>query len=259
LAAIINAAQSSDKVGTVFDDLEPSVRKEREQDLIDAVRVLVEDNAGIFRDGQGGAGDIGRPIMVLARDGFSIPNFVKFHVPRLRHSVGNNEVVNGKLVDEDEVFILPREFFASGKKGKGRITLEQPEPASTLLETGALNAMADIYPNARFYSEKIAETGRAGIRLNERQIKTEHTIANTALSEHSIAQAVRSQVNYFVGKVMLDIANLAESQAVLVPAINLVGKTAKESGYQVLHVVRTFDTIDDADTFPEDCDFCLQG
>jgi ATP-dependent protease Clp ATPase subunit len=66
-----------------------------------------------------------------------------------------------------------------------------------------------------------------------RQIKTEHTIANTALREHSIAQAVRSQVNYFVGKVMIDIANLAESQAVLVPAINVVGKTAKESGYQV--------------------------
>ena len=248
-AAIINAAQNAEKVGTVFDDLEPSVRKEREQDLIDAVRVLVEDNAGIFRDGQGGAGDIGRPIMVLAEDGFSIPGFVKFHLPRLRHSANNGKIVNGKLVDENEVFILPREFFASGKKGKGRITLEKPEAASTLLETGVLNAMADIYPNARFYSEKVAETGRAGIRQNERQIKTEHTIANTALREHSIAQAVRSQVNYFVGRVMLDIANLAESQAVLVPAINVVGKAAKESGYQVLSTVRTFDNINDAREF----------
>jgi hypothetical protein len=242
-AAIIDAAQNADKIGTVFDDLEPSVRKEREQDLIDAVRVLVEDNAGIFRDGQGGAGDIGRPIMVLAADGFSIPGFVKFHLPRLRHSVNNGKVVNGKLVDEGEVFILPKQFFASKKK------VETPEDASTLLETGVLNAMADIYPNARFYSEKIAETGRAGIRLNEKQIKTEHTIANTALREHSIAQAVRSQVNYFVGKVMIDIANLAESQAVLVPAINVVGKTAKESGYQVLDAVRTFDNIDDARDF----------
>ena len=248
-AAIINAAQSADKVGTVFDDLEPSVRKEREQDLIDAVRVLVEDNAGIFRDGQGGAGDIGRPIMILSADGFSIPNFVKFHLPRLRHSFDNGVVVKGNLVDEGEVFILPREFFASGKKGKGKITLLKPEPASTLLMTGALNAMADIYSNARFYSEKVAETGRAGIRMNQRQIKTESIIANTALREHSTAQAIRSQVNYFAGRVMIDLANLAESQAVLVPAINVVGKTAKESGYQVLQMVRTFDNINDARDF----------
>ena len=118
-----------------------------------------------------------------------------------------------------------------------------------MLETGVLNGMADIYPNARFYSEKIAETGRAGIRQNERQIKTEHTVANTALREHSLAQAIRSQVNYFVGKVMLDITVLAESQAVLVPASRLIGKTAKESGYHVLNMVRTFNNINDARDF----------
>lgn len=247
-AAIISAAQSIDNVGTVFDNLASDVRVVREQELIDAVRVLVEDNAGIFRDGQGGAGEIGRPIMVIAKVQ-DAPGFVRFHLPRLRHTLDNGKVINGRLVDTSEVFTLPKEFFARKNKGKGSIILEGKDKGTELLETGSLNAMADIYPNARFYSEKIAETGVQGIRQNERQVKTEHTIANSALREHSLAQAIRSQVNYFVGKVMLDITSLAESQAVLVPASRVVGKTAKESGYHVLNTVRTFDNIDDARDF----------
>jgi hypothetical protein len=246
--AIINAAQNMDELGTVFDNLAPDVRTIREQELIDAVRVLVDDNAGIFRDGQGGHGEIGRPVMVIARVQ-DAPGFVRFHVPRLRHTFDNGKVINGKLVDTSEVFTLPKEFFAHTNKGKGRIIIENKIDGAELLETGVLNGMADIHPNARFYSEKIAETGRQGIRQNERQVKTEHTIANTALREHSLAQAIRSQVNYFVGKVMLDITALAESQAVLVPASRLIGKTAKESGYHVLSVVRTFDNLDDARDF----------
>ena len=246
--AIINAAQNMDELGTVFDNLSPDVRAIREQELIDAVRVLVEDNAGIFRDGQGGHGEIGRPVMVIARVQ-DAPGFVRFHLPRLRHTLDNDTVINGKLVDTSEVFTLPKEFFAHTNKGKGRIIIENRVDGAELLETGVLNGMADIYPNARFYSEKIAETGRAGIRQNERQIKTEHTVANTALREHSLSQAIRSQVNYFVGKVMLDITVLAESQAVLVPASRLIGKTAKESGYHVLNMVRTFDNINDARDF----------
>ena len=247
-AAIISAAQSIDNVGTVFDNLASDVRAVREQELVDAVRVLVEDNAGIFRDGQGGAGEIGRPIMIIAKVQ-DAPGFVRFHLPRLRHTMDNGKVINGKLVDKSEVFTLPKEFFARKNKGKGSIILEGKDKGTELLETGSLNAMADIYPNARFYSEKIAETGVQGIRQNERQVKTEHTIANSALREHSLAQAIRSQVNYFVGKVMLDITSLAESQAVLVPASRVVGKTAKESGYHVLNTVRTFDNIDDARDF----------
>ena len=246
--AIINAAQNMDELGTVFDNLAPDVRAVREQELVDAVRVLVDDNAGIFRDGQGGHGEIGRPVMVIARVQ-DAPGFVRFHLPRLRHTLDNDTVINGKLVDTSEVFTLPKEFFAHTNKGKGRIIIENRVDGAELLETGVLNGMADIYPNARFYSEKIAETGRAGIRQNERQIKTEHTVANTALREHSLAQAIRSQVNYFVGKVMLDITVLAESQAVLVPASRLIGKTAKESGYHVLNMVRTFDNINDARDF----------
>lgn len=266
--AIINAAQSMDELGTVFDNLAPDVRAIREQELVDAVRVLVDDNAGIFRDGQGGHGEIGRPVMIIARVQ-DAPGFVRFHVPRLRHTLDNGKVINGKLVDTSEVFTLPKEFFAHTNKGKGRIVIENRVDGAELLETGVLNGMADVYPNARFYSEKIAETGRQGIRQNERQIKTQHTIANSALREHSLAQAIRSQINYFVGKVMLDITVLAESQAVLVPASRVVGKTAAESGYHILNMVRTFDNINDArdfakmrgvaDEFEKDADLYEQG
>jgi hypothetical protein len=247
-AAIINAAQSMDNVGTVFDGLTSDIRVVREQELVDAVRVLVEDNAGIFRDGQGGAGEIGRPIMIIAKVQ-DAPGFVRFHLPRLRHTLDNGKVIHGKLVDTSEVFTLPKEFFARKNKGKGNIILEGKDKGAELLETGSLNAMADIYPKARYYSNKIAETGLQGIRQNERQVKTEYVIANSALREHTNAQAIRSQVNYFVGKVMLDIASLAESQAVLVPASRVVGKTAAESGYHVLETVRPFDNIDDARDF----------
>ena len=48
---IIAAAQAADRVGTVFDELEPSLRKTREDQLVAAVQALVADNAGIFRDG----------------------------------------------------------------------------------------------------------------------------------------------------------------------------------------------------------------
>jgi len=109
--AIINAAQNMDELGTVFDNLAPDVRAVREQELIDAVRVLVDDNTGIFRDGQGGHGEIGRPVMIIAKVQ-DAPGFVRFHLPRLRHTMDNGAVINGKLVDTSEVFTLPKEFFA---------------------------------------------------------------------------------------------------------------------------------------------------
>ena len=248
-AAIINAAQSMDKIGTVFDGLDPAVRAAREADLITAVRALVEDDAGIFRDGQGGSGDIGRPILVARKSQEHGADFVDFHIPRLNHTLDNGKVINGKLVDTGEVFTLPKVFFASKNKGRGAAIRENTADGLDLLETGSLNGMADIYPNARFYSEKVAETGRQGVRQNERQIKTEHTIAASAIREHSLAQAIRSQVNYFVNKVMLDMNGLAESQAVLVPASEVVGKSHLASGYRVLHTIRTFDNINDARDF----------
>lgn len=246
---IIAAAQAEDRLGTVFDELEPSVRREREQQLVNAVRALTKDNAGIFRDGLGGAGDIGRPVLILAREQTAGADFVQFHIPRLRHTLDNEKVINGRLVDESEVFTMPKEFFVRSKRGKRGPSLEPVEQGRKLLETGSLNAMADIYPNARFYSEKVAETGQQGVRLNEKMVKTESTIANSAIREHSLAQVVRSQYNYFVARVERDLATLAESQAVLIPARQVAGRAPSESGYYVLNNVRTFDNINDAREF----------
>lgn len=246
---IISAAQAESRVGTVFDELEPSVRRQREDQLVAAVEALVLDNAGIFRDGLGGAGDIGRPVLIIAREQTAGPNFVQFHIPRLRHTLANGRVINGTLVDETEVFTMPKEFFVRGKKGKRTIRLETPKQGKSLLETGSLNAMADIYPNARFYSEKVAETGPGGVRLNEKMVKTESVIAHSAIREHSLAQIVRSQYNYFVARVERDLSTLAESQAVLLPASQLTGLDPVVSGYRVLNNIRTFDNINDARGF----------
>ena len=246
---IISAAQAENRVGTVFDELEPSVRKEREEQLVNAVQALTKDNAGIFRDGLGGAGDIGRPVLVLAKEQTAGADFVQFHIPRLRHTLDNGKVINGKLVDEAEVFTMPKVFFVRGKKGKKAAVVESAEQGQKLLETGSLNGMGDLYPNARFYSEKVAETGQQGTRLNEKMVKNEQIIAHSAIREHSLAQAVRSQYNYFVSRVERDLSALAESQAVLMPASQLVGRDPRVSGYRVLKNLRTFDNIEDARVF----------
>jgi hypothetical protein len=246
---IIAAAQAENRIGTVFDELEPNIKKEREQQLVNAVRALTEDNAGIFRDGLGGAGEIGRPVLILAREQTAGADFVQFHIPRLRHSLDNGKVINGKLVDENEVFTMPKVFFVRGKKGKKAAVVESVEQGQKLLEAGSLNAMADIYPNARFYSEKVAETGQQGVRLNEKMVKTESVIANSAIREHSLAQVIRSQYNYFVSRVERDLGTLAESQAVLIPASQVVGRDPAQSGYRVLHNIRSFDNIEDARIF----------
>ena len=246
---IIAAAQAENRVGTVFDELEPNVRREREQQLVNAVEALTKDNAGIFRDGLGGAGDIGRPVLILAKEQTAGADFIQFHIPRLRHTLDNGKVINGKLVDEAEVFTMPKEFFVRGKKGKRAVRVEDAKQGQKLLETGSLNGMADVYPNARFYSEKIAETGQQGTRMNEKMVKTESVIANSAIREHSLAQVVRSQYNYFVARVERDLATLAESQAVLIPARQVTGRDPAVSGYRTLNNVRTFDNLNDARDF----------
>jgi hypothetical protein len=248
-AAIIDAAQDMDKVGTIFDDLEPDIADIRKKELVTAVKALVNDNAGIFRDGQGGSGDIGRPVIIMRKTQDAGPNFVQFHIPRLRHTVDNGTVKRGKLVDEGEVFTMPKVFFASKDRGRGKAILEPVDEGKQLLETGALNGMADVYPNARFYSEKVSESGRNGTRMNEKMVKNEGTIANSALREHSLAQAIRSQVNFFVSRVERDIGTLAESQAVLIPASRVNGVDPSVSGYRVLSNVMPFDNIEDARVF----------
>jgi len=155
-------------------------------------------------------------------------------------------VIRGKIVDENEVFVLPKVFFASTKKGKGVPVLETVPAGRQLLYEGALNAMSGVYPKARFYSEKINDTGARGARMNEKMIANEHQVAESGLRQHALSRIIQSQVHYMRSRIERDLRGLAESQAVILPAREVSGKTAAESGYHVLHNVRPFDNADDA-------------
>lgn len=241
---ILGMAQKADETGTVFDDIaDAGLRKEREDDMIRALEAI--DSAENFVDGMGSFGTPGRPVLI--KSDLDVGNdFVAFHIPRLRHSFENGRVTNGKIIDTNEVFILPKVFFSAKNKGKGMPILETKAAGKQLLYEGALNAMMGVYPKARFYSEKLNDTGARGVRANEKMIANEHSVAETGLRQHALSRIIQSQVHYMRSRVERDLRGLAESQAVLIPARLASGKTAKESGYHVLHNVRVFDNVEDA-------------
>lgn len=248
---ILSLAQKPDEVGTVFDDIEsPALRKTRENQMIRAFEALSDPE--VFVDGLGSYGTPGRPVLIQAKASKNVvledvgPDFVQFHIPRLRHTMDNGRVIRGKLVDENEVFVLPKVFFAAKKKGAGPLVLESSAGGRQLLYEGALNAMAGVYPKARYYSEKINDTGARGVRQNEKMIANEHQVAESGLRQHALSRIIQSQVHYMRSRVERDLRGLAESQAVIVPAAEVVGKEARESGYHVLHNIRPFDNADDA-------------
>ena len=242
---IIRLAQKDGDTGTVFDDIaDPIERRRLENEMVRAFEEL--DQAENFVDGMGSYGTPGRPVLILAREQPADPNFVSFHIPRLRHNFENGRVINGKIVDENEVFTLPKVFFSAKNKGRGKPNLETAAAARELLYEGALNAMGRVYPKARYYSAKVNDTGKSGVRQNERMIATENEVAESALREHTLSRVTQSQVHYLRSRVERDLRSLAESQAVLVPAAEVSGRSAAESGYRVLHNVREFDNAEDA-------------
>lgn len=242
--ALINLAQNAEKTGTVFDDIaNMPLRRQREDEMVEAVNAL--NRIGMFTDGMGDFGTPGRPVLVQSK--LDVGNdFVAFNIPTLRHEVENGRVYNGKIIDSNEVYVLPKVFFAAKKKGTGAPILESPIVGKELLYTGALNAMSSVYPKARYYSEKINDTGLRGVRQNEQQIGNEHHVATSGLRQHALSRIIQSQVHYMKNRVERDLRSLAESQAVLVPASQVSGKSARESGYHILHNVRPFDNAQDA-------------
>ena len=241
--SILSLAQHPTDEGTVFDTIaDAGVRKQREDQMVEAFDAL--DRSGMFVDGLGSYGTPGRPVLVMAKQDVG-KDFVAFHIPTLRHEMSSGKIINGKIIDPNEVFVLPRVFFATKKAGKV-LVMEPVKQARKLLYEGALNAMASVYPKARFYSEKLNDTGLRGTRQNEQMIANEHQVAQTGMRQHALSRIVQSQVYYLRSRVERDLRTLAESQAVLVPAAQVVGKTASESGYHVLHNVRVFDNASDA-------------
>ena len=245
---ILSMAQRPNEVGTVFDTIEDaSVRKLREDQMVAAFEAL--NAAENFVDGLGSYGSPGRPVLVEARGTKNNPiddvgaDFVQFHIPRLRHDFDAGRVKNGRLVDENEIFVLPKVFFSS-KKGKP--VLESADAGRQLLYEGALNAMSSVHPKARYYSHKLNDTGKTGARANEKMIASENRVAESGLRQHALSRIIQSQVHYLTSRVERDLRGLAESQAVLVPAAEVSGRTARESGYHVFHNVGVFDNIEDA-------------
>jgi hypothetical protein len=242
--ALINLAQRADEDGTVFDTItDPALRKQREDEMVQAVTAL--DRAGMFVDGMGSFGVPGRPVLIRAADNVG-DDFVAFHIPTLRHEMYNGKVKNGKIIDTNETFVLPKVFFAARNKGKGAPVVESAKVGKELLYQGALNAMSNVYPKARFYSEKINDTGQRGVRMNEQMIANEGRVAESGMRQHALSRLIQSQVHYMKNRVERDLRSLAESQAVLVPAKLVNGKTPKESGYHVLHNIRPFDSAAEA-------------
>ena len=250
--AIIFSAQHPKKAGTVFDNLEAGAASSLKDDWVRFVRTIVEDGDGLFRRGDGAPNAEAAPVLVLAPSQKGVPRgFTRVQLPRLRHGMDKGNIVLGKIIDKNESFIIPNSALVTKKVGKSR---RQPVVLDTtsgrnMLETGALNAMSDIYPNARFYSEKIGETGLNGVRQNEKQLKNDSIVAVTALREHNLAIAVRSEINHYKARMQDSIIRAAEEQAVLVPASLIAGKSSAESGYVALKMVRTFDSIDEAAAF----------
>ena len=246
-ADILNLAQKSKETGTVFDDIkDPALRAEREQQMIDAVEAL--QRHGMFIDALGSYGSPGRPVLVRANVNVG-DDFVAFHIPTLRHTMENGRVYNGRIIDTSETFVLPKVFFSARKKGKGAVIVENSKQGQKLLYEGALNAMSNVYPKARFYSEKLNDTGQKGVRANEQMIANEHYVAQSGLRQHALSRIVKSQIYYLRSRIERDLRNLAESQAVIVPAAQVSGKESSKSGYQILHNIRIFDNIDDALSF----------
>ena len=253
-ADIINSAQLAKGEGLVFDKLTPDVATTMQSEWVKFVRHITgtDSSAGLFRRGDAHPNAEAAPIAVLADSQKGVPKgFTRIYLPKLRNTIDGPNLELGKIIDKQEEFIIPNEALITRVTGKGarKVHVLDPTSGRDMLETGSLNAMSDIYPQARFYSEKVGENGLMGVRQNEAQLKNEHVVATSGLREHSLAVAIRSEFNHYTARMQDSLIKQAEENAVFVPAESVVGKTSAESGYRVLKMVQSFDNLEEALTF----------
>jgi len=252
--AIINAAQKAKGEGLVFDRLAADEANAMKDEWVKFVRHITgeDSSAGLFRRGDSHPNAEAAPVAVLAESQKGVPKgFTRIHIPKLRHSIDGPNLTLGKIIDTGEEFIIPNEALVTTKVAKRarKVHVLDPTSGRDMLETGSLNAMSDIYPQARFYSEKVSENGLYGIRQNEAQVKNEHVVATSGLREHSLQVAIRSEVNHYMARMQDSIVRQAEENAVLVLASEVAGKTSAQSGYKILKMLQVFDNVDNARAF----------
>lgn len=254
--AIIASLQSVTKrgkgdVGTVFDALSDADRVVAQEAVLRTIRALHSEK-GLFRGSEGAQGTVGPPTLILAdpvpgvKD---IPGFTRVYVPQERSIIDAGKVISQPLVDKERGFMLPNELLVKATSGSDTIKVLNAADGKEALTTGALNAMAGIYPNARRYSDKISETGLNGRAEDGATMVNDGIIAESGLKNHDLSTVVRSQAHYYSAKVLEDIMGFAEQHAVLVPAKFLAGKKDYVSGYKALDMVRVFDNEDAARVF----------
>ena len=232
----------------------PDVAATMKSEWVKFVRHITgqDSSAGLFRRGDAHPNAEAAPIAVLADSQKGVPKgFTRIHLPKLRHTIDGPNLELGKIIDKQEAFIVPNETLITRGVGKGarKVHVLDATSGRDMLETGSLNAMSDIYPQARFYSEKVGENGLMGVRQNEAQLKNEHVVATSGLREHSLAIAVRSELNHYIARMHDSLIKQAEENAVFVPAERVVGKTSADSGYRVLKMVQSFDNLQEAMAF----------
>jgi hypothetical protein len=221
----------------VFDKItNPKERKKRIDQFNEVVKKLYDDD-GLFRDASGSAEVRGAPILILAKGAKLNSKFVPVHRVRLTGEISDTGIVSrNRLVDTSETLYVPREMLVPKRVGY--------KEAEKLLEDGSLNAMAEYFPNANFYSDKVSEAGLRGEKSNFADVKNDHIVATLGLKEHTMRMQILSQIHYLRNRIERDLEEVANANAELIPMDQVLGSNAL-----VLKSVRVFDSLDKAEQF----------
>lgn len=222
--------------------------KAERQRLIDEFNRAMDalDEMGVFRGDEGTFVSNGNPMVILAKDAGRFGrngDFVAFHRLRLDGVIENGQTKRGLVLNEDEVFYLPKEFFFEPTKKLAK------QEAQDLVEIGALNAMAEYFPNAKFYSDKVTETGLNGEAKNFVDMGTESIVATNALKQHTLSMYAQSQIYFAKNRYERDIGDLLAANAELVP---LSQALTSRGEFRILRNIRLFSDRAEAERFARD-------
>jgi hypothetical protein len=230
---------------TVYDKVDAEERAFLIDELYRALDAA--DEQGVLRDAQGSSASEGAPIMILAKNPGKYgrdSDFIAVHIPRLKGVVEAGKPKRGTILNEDEVFVLPKEFFLRPKK------VLKKDRARDLIEAGTLNALSEYFPNAKFYSDKVTESGISGESANFADLAWEGIVARNALKQHTLRMYALSQVQYVKNRFEREVGEILEANAELIPLNRLVGKRGAD--YKILKHVRVFSDREAAERFARD-------